>query len=181
MNLRETYEFLIGDFQDVWEAVADDMGDFHRGNYLFACQIATLWRFAEGLTVKDTHAAALWSALHKIDPRYTSEVFQRVFIYLSDPLRVYEQQKMEMRHGDPRGLWIARVVDECRGLAWNARFIDISLTGADYNRGLNLPSRTRPETHLSFENATLYIRTDQLFLDVKKAIEDSGILEGLDA
>ena len=169
MSLKQTYDFLIGDFEDIWNLVTDESADIHRGNYLFACHVATLWRFAFLLGQKGSGGHVLTRALVEINPRYGSLECHRLFEYLSDPLRVYEEEKMKL---DSTG------VGE----------IQIALTGAVPESVINRRSakarkskKPYPQKHLLLENGTLYVRTDQLFLDVKRAIETSGLLEKINA
>jgi hypothetical protein len=59
--------------------------------------------------------------------------------------------------------------------------VDIDLTGAASGRGLAKPGRRRPRKHLRYQRSALgdlrlYVRSDQLFLDIKRAIEISGII-----
>jgi hypothetical protein len=61
--------------------------------------------------------------------------------------------------------------------------VDMDLTGADPGRALNKRGRKRPPNHLRYKvsstgDLSLYIRTDQLFLDIKAAINNSKILSG---
>lgn len=63
--------------------------------------------------------------------------------------------------------------------------VDIDLTGAMPDRILTKPGRRRPAKHLRYKvsssgDLSVYVRTDQLFLDIKKAIKTSRIISPSD-
>ena len=65
----------------------------------------------------------------------------------------------------------------------NGLDIDMDLTGAVPGTALNKNRRKRPAKHLNYKvspagDLSLFIRTDQLYLDVRNAIKKSGLLEG---
>jgi hypothetical protein len=61
---------------------------------------------------------------------------------------------------------------------------DVKLTGAMPTRTILRSNRRRSRKHLRFNLSTgvlsLYVRTDQLFLDLKSAIQTSGIIQPMD-
>jgi hypothetical protein len=64
--------------------------------------------------------------------------------------------------------------------------VDIDLTGAMPDRALEKRGRQRPAEHLCYKlsaagDLSLYVCTDQLFLDIKQAIQESRIISPGDA
>lgn len=64
--------------------------------------------------------------------------------------------------------------------------VDIDITGAASDRSLTRPGRRHSRRHLRYKlspsgDLSLYIRTDQLFLDIKSSIEESGIMASASA
>jgi len=62
---------------------------------------------------------------------------------------------------------------------------DVSLTGALPSRSLLRPNRRRSRNHLTYKvlpsgDLSVYVRTDQFFLDIKHAIQNSRIIHPTD-
>src|SRR2546428_766643 len=67
------YDFIVGDFEDAWTALAATPGPLHRANFMFARQAMTLLEFAARLCKGDHSGAAvrdLSKELEKIEPKY---------------------------------------------------------------------------------------------------------------
>lgn len=138
-------DFITGDFAHAWTALVSKGGDINRGNLMFAHQVGVLYDYG-----KSKVGRAVDGYLLGIDSRYG--LYPTLFSYLSDAILVYTEAIMPLPDGT---------------------VVEVALTGALTDRPLERQARALE--HLGFENNVLYVRTDQLFLDVLKAINKAGL------
>jgi hypothetical protein len=182
------FRFIVGDFESAWAALAATKGRIARGNFMFALLAMILLEFACRVCEKDNtkkKLADLTQALTAIDRRYFTPL----------PGRCAQTSEFTLPGAYPDSNLLAMIFDLVRNgkahqyqsavLALSDGEVDLDLTGATMGRALTKPGRRRPTKHLRFKvsasgDLSLYIRTDQLFLDVKQAIENSGIISPSD-
>jgi hypothetical protein len=177
------FAFIVNDFESAWEAVVARPGHLSgRGNFMFALQAMILLEFACRLCAEDNtnhKLADLTKALTKLEPRYFTELpgpcalargfklpgtdpERKLLAMLNGKAHQYQSPIIKLADGD----------------------VDIDLTGAVPGRSLIRTGRQRPRNHLRYKvssgDLSLYVRTDQLFLDIKMAIENSGIISPTD-
>jgi len=71
------FDFIIGDFEDTWDALAARLGNLHRGNFLFARQAMTLLEVACRLCYSDGTGQTLKrfaAELARRDARYFTKL-----------------------------------------------------------------------------------------------------------
>ena len=67
------YEFIVGDFEDAWDALAGKASAKYRGNFMFARQAMVLLEWAARLASGDVSGlalSALSDELNSIEPTY---------------------------------------------------------------------------------------------------------------
>ncbi|HEY3439132.1 MAG TPA: hypothetical protein VGK29_00190 [Paludibaculum sp.] len=186
------FGYIVDDFESAWNSLVARPGyQEGGGNFMFALMSMILLEFACRVCFKDKSGEKLQeltNALKAIDPRYFTE--------LGTPPIKNNNGEFTLPGAKPNPTLLGLLFELVRngkahqyqsaiaGLA-NDKCIDIDITGAASFRGLNYYGRTRPPEHLGFKisvdgDLSLYVRTDQLFLDFRQAIEDSGIITSRD-
>ena len=158
------------------------------GNFMFALLSMILLEFACRICAKDLTGrklTAFTSALESIERRY--------FTRLPGPC--VSTAEFTLPGSSPGCHLLGMMFDLIRNgkahqyqsavVTLSDGQVDIDITGAACDRALRRPNRRRPRRHLRYKvsnagDLSLYIRTDQLFLDIKKAIENSGIISATD-
>lgn len=200
LSKQEIFQFIIGDFRAAWDALTKvsrkKIKDRARGNFMFARQALNLLEAAVLLcstdhgtrTVPCTGALKdLSDALYAIDPLYFTE--------LPGPCADPTNFRLPFRGRNPRSELIWALYDLIRnGLAHQYQQVivelngpgppkvhfGIELTGAVPNLTLDKAEEKRPPKHLGTkmekDDLWMHVRTDRLFVDMEKAINDSGIL-----
>ena len=189
---NELFDFIIGDFEAAWDALASDPQPGHRGNFLFARQALTLLEVACRLCKADAsgQALVLLSAdLHTRDKRYFTLL---PGVCWSPSQRTRQAFELPSHGPDPDNQLIAALFNlirngqahqyqQMRAVLSDGRQFRISLTGAQTGALLETAlSNGRPSQHLSLSvvNRDLWVtvRPDILFLDVRDAIVSSKLL-----
>jgi hypothetical protein len=177
-------DFLIGDFETMWNAVAALPGARYRGNFMFALQAVALLEVASraadprGLT-------ALTSALRDRDRRYFTKLPGRAprprGVKLPGAGTDTDHQLLHalfdlVRNG-PAHQYQPTVATLSDG-----QHLHFVLTGADYGLDLESVARTeRPnDVHLkadidSNRDVWVKVRTDVLFIDVRDAVRTAEL------
>lgn len=188
-SAKTIFQFIVQDFESAWSAlVATKDGHVGCGNFMFALLSMILLELACRVCAKDKSnkkLTNLTNALTKIEPRY----FTRM------PGVCTTTRGFTLPGNEPHSHLLSMMFDLVRhGKAHQYQSaivtlpdgeVDIDLTGAEPGCGLTGPRRLRPTKHLCYSVSTdgdlsLYVRTDQLFLDIKGAIDDSGIISDSD-
>ncbi len=183
-------QFIEGDFQSAWDALAGTSGPRSRGNFMFARQAMTLLEFACRLAQSDPTGGAITDLSRDLadrDPRYFTRLPGDCWSPGNPPEFV-----LPSRGPDPGRQLIAALFDLVRnGQAHQyqqirARLSDgndfqFSVTGAD--EGLLLGqvlTGGRPRDHLQRRkdgsDIWIKVRTDVLFLDIRDSIRGANIL-----
>ena len=179
-------DFIIGDFEAAWEALANRPGSMPRGNFLFGRQAMTLLEVVCRLCKSDKTGSALndlSSALESRDSRYFTRLPRPCWAPSSRTRKAFD---LPGRGPDPDNQLIAAIFNlirngqahqyqQTRAVLSDGKNFQLSLTGTDY--GLSLPhslTSGRPSQHLQVSiaaNGDLHvaIRTDVLFLDLRDA------------
>ena len=184
------YDFIVGDFEDAWAALAATRGPLHRGNFMFSRQAMTLLEFAGRLCNADQSGAALRdlsTELERIEPRYFTSLpgpclgAGDEYELPSSVAAARENQLLwalfnVIRHGQ------AHQYQQMAVELTDGRHLLVSLTGAQHGMVLNpaLP-HGRPVQHLGYTvlsdgDVAITVCPDVLFLDIKAAVERSGLL-----
>ncbi|MFC1909703.1 hypothetical protein ACFLXC_00180 [Chloroflexota bacterium] len=184
---EDIYQFIVNDFEDAWNSLAWNPSARARGGFMFALQAMILLEFAARLCSCDSSETAvkdLSAALYNTEPKYFTPL----------PGICANPKELDLPYKKSKGnelLWaifdLIRngqthqyqqiLVDLADGLNWG-----ITLYGADFGKHLQIVSASpRPKEHLGYRrdpqrDLWLLIRTDVLFLDLKKAINVSGLL-----
>src|ERR1700675_4285359 len=171
------FEFIVGDFQAAWSGLVDrKCGHIGGGNFMFALLAMILLEFACRICAKDKtnkKITDLTNALKKIEPRY--------FTPLPGPCS--KTREFTLPGPNPDRHLLGMIFDLVRNgkahqyqspiVTLSDGDVDIDLTGPASDRVLTRRGRRRPRKHLRYKvvsgDLSLYVRTDQLFLDIKKA------------
>jgi hypothetical protein len=183
------FQYIVGDFESAWDALVSRKGrPDGGGNFMFALLAMILLEFACRVCAKDktgTKLANLIGALKNIEKRYFTPL----------PGTWGNTSEFTLPGANPQNHLLGMMFDLIRnGKAHQYQSaivklsdgeVDIDLTGAAFDRGLKRPGRRRPKRHLCYRvslsgDLALYVRTDQLFLDIKRAIEKSKIISPSD-
>jgi hypothetical protein len=189
-NLKpdEIYRFIISDFEGAWDSLASNpKQNVGRGNFMFARQAMSLLEFAARLYGNNTNIHSKFSNdLENIDQKY--------FMSLPSPC-VLNTDFVLPHTGDSSGrilLWA--LFDLIRhGLAHQYQQIVVALNdlkifyvsfpiGAEYNKHLSVSKCSRLSNHLALSidndgDLKVSVYPDTLYLDIKYAIESSGLLK----
>ena len=192
------FDFITGDFRDAWDALTRvsrrEAGA--RGNFMFARQAMNLLEAAALLCSNDPTSTAIpctgamkafSDALYAIDPLY--------FTRLPGPVAEFKEFRLPFQGTGPGSELLWALYDLIRnGLAHQYQqaivelndpgptkvHFGIELTGAMPKLTLDKAAARRPRKHLGYKweagDLWLHVRTDRLFVDIEKAINDSGIL-----
>lgn len=187
LSPQTIYQFIVHDFEDAWNSLAWNPTARGRGSFLFGQLAMVLLEFAARLCFTDSSGRALSDlsqALFRVELKYSTRL----------PSPCADFQEFDLPYNSSKGdelLWalfdLVRngqahqyqqiLVDLMDGVDWQ-----ISLTGAEIGRHLQLVSRSpRPVTHLGYSrdqqgDLWLTIHPDVLFLDLRDAIAQSGLL-----
>lgn len=189
---NELFDFIIGDFEAAWEALASDARPGHRGNFLFARQAVTLLEVACRLCKGDTTGRALadFSAeLKARDRRYFTRLPD---VCWSPSQRTRQAFELPSCGPDPDNQVIAALFNlirngqahqyqQMRAVLADGRQFMVTLTGAQAGAFLQTAlSHGRPPQHLSLalDNGDLWmtVRPDVLFIDLRDSIASSKLL-----
>jgi hypothetical protein len=180
------FHYIVNDFETAWNAISARKKGAGRGNYLFALLSMMLLEFACRVCKQDvtnTKLANFTKEICAVEPRY--------FTYL--PGSCCATKGFTLPGANPHSHLLGMMFDLIRNgkahqyssaiVTLHGKDVDMDLTGADSGRGLNKRGRKRSSNHLRYKvsstgDLSLYIRTDQLFLDIKAAINNSKILSG---
>jgi len=187
------FDFIIGDFEDTWDALAARPGNLHRGNFLFARQAMTLLEVACRLCYSDGTGQTLKrfaAELARRDKRYFTILPSSCWTPSSPP-----EFWLPSQSSNPESELIAALFDLIRnGQAHQYQQIRVrladgkdfqfALTGAEH--GLFLAQTLaagRPTDHLrahKMTNGDLWVTvlTDVLFLDIREAVRSANLLNG---
>lgn len=193
LSEKEIVEFIVGDFEASWDALAGLSGARARGNFLFARQAMTLLEVACRLCNSDTSGHALDDLSAEIERRD-----RRYFTVLPGPCWTPNQRtraafKLPSRGPNPDNQLIAAIFNlvrngqahqyqQMRAVVADGKQFRFSLTGAEYGLSLaNVFAAGRPAQHLSASsdiNGDIWmtLRTDVLFLDLRDAVNDAKLL-----
>ncbi len=183
------FSYIVDDFESAWSAlVASRDPNIARGNFMFAMLSMILLEFACRICKKDTtnqKLTRLTDAFMKIEPRYFTPL----------PGRWGCTREFILPGSNPEFHLLGMMFDLVRNgkahqyqspiVTLSDGHVDIDLTGPMPDRGLTKPRRRRPAKHLRYKlsasgDLSLYVPTDQLFLDIKRAIANSGIISASD-
>jgi hypothetical protein len=183
----ELMNFIIGDFEDAWDALASRPEDnLHRGNYMFARQAMMLLEFACRLCKSDATGQSLAD--------FSVELFRRdwrYFFCLPGICPTPKEFKLPQHGPHPESQLIVALFDlirngqahqyqQIRARLDGGDFI-FALTGAVYGSPLRLTFVTgRPSDHFEatrYENGDIrmIIRTDVLFLDIRDSVRGARL------
>ena len=188
------FDFIIGDFEAAWDALASSASAGYRGNFMFARQAVGLLELACRLCKDDASGRALddlSGALEARDPRY--------FTMLPGPCwaptaRTRDAFDLPRRGAKPDNQVIAAVFNlirngqahqyqQMRAVMADGKHFCISLTGAQHGATLakTLSSAPTVQEHLSIKcdsagDLWMSVRPDVLFLHIRNAIHDIGLL-----
>jgi hypothetical protein len=195
----QVYQFITNDFETAWDGVANNPSpQAGRGNFLFMRQTMALLEWASMLCKGDASKgglASLAAALAYIDRRYFTQLPGPCHPQRSLPLPTISRNK----EGTSREL-LSAIFDLARhGLAHQYQQIlvlledavefGIALSGAEHGQTMAFLKQSRPERivdgrpaqfHLSYRKTDsgiwLNISPGVMYLDIKRAIEISGLL-----
>lgn len=188
MSAQGIFNYIVGDFESAWSALTAKQGPIARGNFMFALLSMILLEFACRVCAGDptnSKLARLTKTLGKIERRYFTAL----------PGRWGTTNGFTLPGPNPDSHLLGMMFDLVRNgeahqyqspiVKLSGGDVDIDLTGAMPNRALTRPGRRRPAKHLCYRiscsgDLSLYVRTDQLFLDIKRAIEKSRIISPSD-
>ena len=185
-------DFIIGDFESAWEALANLQGSMPRGNFLFARQAMTLLEVVCRLCKSDQTGSALKAFSSELESRDS-----RYFTRLPGPCwtpspRTRSAFELPSRGPDPDNQMIAAIFNlirngqahqyqQTRAVLSDGKNFRFALTGADYGLSLSHSLTSgRPSQHLQASIAAngdlqVAIRTDILFLDLRDATMAANI------
>ena len=189
----ELFDFIVGDFEATWDALASSSSPGHRGNFMLARHVVGLLEAACRLCKSDASGdaiAAFATTLEKRDRRY--------FTRLPGPCWVPNQRTRQAfdlpsRGPDPDNQVIAALFNLIRNgqshqyqqmgaVLSDGRPFRISLTGAEHGALLRTTlANGRPPQHLKVSrdadgNIWMLVRPDVLFLDLRDSIREANLL-----
>lgn len=188
--------FIVGDFESAWDAIAHLPGPIPRGNFLFARQALTLLEVACRLCKPDTSGKAIQdfsNELAKRDSRYFTPLPGACWNPRSTPKKPAEFT-LPSQSTTPACELIAALFDLIRnGQAHQYQQIRVeltdkknfqfSLTGAEHQLYLHRSfAGGRPVQHLVAQvdedgDIWVTVRTDILFLDIRDSIRAAKLLD----
>ncbi len=185
-------DFIIGDFESAWKALANLSGSMPRGNFLFARQAMTLLEVVCRLCKSDQTGSALKAFSSELESR-DSRYFTRLPGPCWAPSRRTRKAFDLPSHGpDPDNQLIAAIFNlirngqahqyqQTRAVLSDGKHFRFALTGADYGLSLSHSLTSgRPPDHLQASidasgDLWIKIRTDILFLDLRNAAMAANI------
>ncbi len=189
MTVDEMYRAIVFDFEASWAALAAHGSG--GGNFMFGRQAMTLLEWACRLSATDSSGAglsALTEALRGVEPRYFTVMpgpcrIPGDFVLPHDPASGADRMLLSLifdlvRHGG------AHQYQQITA-ALSDGYLVVSMTGTTRGFTLDVAARNRG-AHLgvgtdSWEDGKpivyIMVRPELLFLDVKAAIETSGLLQ----
>ncbi len=176
---------MVSDFEQTWNLLAARQNERGGGNFMFALLAMILLEFACRVCRKDATGQALRDfsdELQKLEPRYFTTITN---------LQV-RTKEFTLPGQSPQSSLLALMFDLIRnGKAHQyqsaiatlsgGQHVDIDISGAASGRDLSQSGGPRRNAHLRYKRTSsndvaIYVRTEQLYLDIKQAIEVSGIL-----
>jgi len=192
LDPRTLLQFVIGDFETAWDAVAGQADPASRGNFMFGKQAMALLELACRICKGDPSGAALadfGKELYARDPRYFWKLPGPVW---APAARTRADLTLPKFGGvDPHSHLLAAIFNlirngqahqyqQMRAVLSDGSNFWITLTGAV--RGLflrDIPERGRPSGHLShFDDGTdlwVTVRPEILFMDVRDAVKSARL------
>lgn len=182
------FQFIVQDFEDTWNSLSWNPSARGRGNFMFALHAMILLEFASRLCFTDASENALRGlseALFGTEQKYSTQL----------PGVCADFQEFDLPYHNTKGdelLWLlfdlvrngqAHQYQQMIVNLNDGKHFQIGLTGADIGQHLQYVSmRSRPTEHLAYRvgpdgDLFLVVRTDCVFLDVKNAIDKSGLLK----
>ena len=180
------FKFITKDFESIWNSLA--LAQNGRGcNYALALHSLILLEWAARLCKEDPTGAALVDLsveLERIEPRY--------FVRLPAPVFVSKDFQLPSRGPDPSYQLLGALFDLVRnGQAHTYHQMIVKLPDGDFSLAVGkvegpftldqIEQAGSREDHLALRRAgsdlAVIVRPDVLFLDFKRAIESSGIVQ----
>jgi len=191
LSAQTLYDFITSDFESAWAALSamrPSPGRSGRGNMMFARQAMNLLEFACRLYDRDEEARADFStALFQIEPRYFT-LLPAPCITDGSILLPYHPEKGPttadstlvgalfdlVRHG------LAHLYQTLVVRLTDYRVLAVGVTGVVYGEALG--DNLRRDTYMGYRKATyndlvLNLYPDVLYLDVKRAMGESRLLD----
>lgn len=188
---KEVYNFMVSDFEDVWDSVAHNPSARGRGNFLFAILAMAFLEFTCRLSKSDAEGTSLprfSKQLHAIDKRYfiripglnvsTSE-FELPFIGQAQTNDYLLSALFDLIRNGIAHQYQQILVGLKGGRNWG-----ITLTGPKRGRYLDTiqASPRSDSTHLTIKrdsNGDLWLTVNpaRLFLDFRKAFDGAQLLK----
>jgi hypothetical protein len=194
----EIVKFIIGDFEDAWDAVAgtppkpqaDGSNGLSRGNFMFSRQATTLLEVACRLCFSDPSGAAIKDFTDEIERRD-----RRYFTPLpgtcwspQNPVEFHLPSRSTPPYADLLAALFdvirngqAHLYQQIRAQLSDSRDFAVCLTGAEHGLVLSRSlAGGRPAQHLRTRSIggdlVMDVRPDVLFLDIRDALRGANLL-----
>ena len=185
LETREIYNFIVNDFREVWNSVANNNKEkIARGNFMFAQQATNLLEFIGRACMKNNDLLKEFAEeLKLIEPRYFTEIPGNC-----DLPRDFSLPSLDK---NPTNKLLSVLYDLIRnGLAHQYQQIiahlhdgkfAIELTGPSFGQILGKSIEMKRKDNLNFYcdidgDLTIIVHPDILFLDFKKAINKVNLV-----
>jgi hypothetical protein len=189
----ELFDFIVGDFEAAWDAVASAASPGHRGNLLFARHAVDLLEVACRLCKADPSGGSLVAfstELEKRDRRYFTRLPGESWVPSPRTRQAFD---LPSRGPDPDNQVIAAPFNLIRNgqahqyqqmgaVCSDGLQFRVSLTGAQRGALLRTTFHSgRPVQHLKVSrdaggNLWMVVRPDVLFLDLRDSIREANLL-----
>jgi hypothetical protein len=188
LESEEMYNFIVNDFIDVWDSVANNNNEnIARGNFLFGTQAMILLEFLCRLCSTDQTGKAIKEfsiELNKIQCKYFLELPQKSITYKDFTLPYIEECNNDSLLSILFDLIRNGLTHQYQQIIANlkdGKHFYIKLTGPKFGYSF-INSRSQPNIHLdhvmdSNGDLELTVFPNILFIDLKDAVGNSGILE----
>lgn len=190
---QELFDFIIGDFEAAWDALASARSPRHRGNFLFARHAVGLLEVACRLCKGDSSGDAIAAFSHAIerrDRRYFTRLPGACWAPNPGTRKAFD---LPSRGPDPDSQVVAALFNLIRNgqahqyqqmgaVCSDGHQLRVSLTGAEHGALLRTTFESgRPAQHLAASrdaagNLWIVVRPDVLFLDLRDSIREANIL-----
>lgn len=181
------FQYIVDDFEKTWDALVEtckeDPSKGGGSNFMFGLMSMVLLEFVCRVCEKSGGIAAFETALRNIEPKY--------FTPLPGMVSKSAVQLPGVAPGTNGSTLLALIFELLRnGKAHQyssmiaqlpgGGCIDFGIAGPRIDRAIKNPARVRPAGHLGYQvdgsDVYVLIRPDQLFLDIKHAAEQSGVI-----